>query len=252
MMSPSGALTYDYKLRITLDLVDVGTCGNGIREAGEQCDDGNITSLDGCESMCIVEEDYRCTVGIPDVCMPYESKCSDGMDNDGDGTMDAADTDCMLPTYFQGCGMGEQLRVYPSLDTPVSIPDLDGVAASAIHVVGAGNTISRVALLFNITHPSPGDLTLHIIAPGDNRLELKTASFTPGMDYVETMFDPNCTLPFGDGSDPYSDCFMPEALFNGLVGNSTVGTWMFEAQDTFNDMSTGMIDGWKLVFCVSP
>ncbi len=30
-------------------------CGNGIREAGEQCDDGNTTSGDGCSATCQVE-----------------------------------------------------------------------------------------------------------------------------------------------------------------------------------------------------
>jgi len=34
-------------------------CGNGIREAGEQCDDGNTTNLDGCSSTCKFEQDQR-------------------------------------------------------------------------------------------------------------------------------------------------------------------------------------------------
>jgi hypothetical protein len=34
-------------------------CGNGIREAGEQCDDGNTVSLDGCSSTCQFEQDQR-------------------------------------------------------------------------------------------------------------------------------------------------------------------------------------------------
>jgi cysteine-rich repeat protein len=36
-------------------------CGNGIREAGEQCDDGNTISLDGCSSTCQFEQDQRMT-----------------------------------------------------------------------------------------------------------------------------------------------------------------------------------------------
>ena len=32
-------------------------CGNGIIEAGEQCEDGNIISGDGCSSSCLVETD---------------------------------------------------------------------------------------------------------------------------------------------------------------------------------------------------
>jgi cysteine-rich repeat protein len=34
-------------------------CGNGILEAGEQCDDGNTANLDGCDSHCHLEENLR-------------------------------------------------------------------------------------------------------------------------------------------------------------------------------------------------
>ena len=34
-------------------------CGNGIRESGEQCDDGNTSNLDGCSSSCRFEQNQR-------------------------------------------------------------------------------------------------------------------------------------------------------------------------------------------------
>lgn len=36
-------------------------CGNGIRETGEQCDDGNPSDLDGCDSTCKFEQITRAT-----------------------------------------------------------------------------------------------------------------------------------------------------------------------------------------------
>lgn len=36
-------------------------CGNGIREPGEQCDDGNALNLDGCDSSCQFEQAARVT-----------------------------------------------------------------------------------------------------------------------------------------------------------------------------------------------
>jgi cysteine-rich repeat protein len=36
-------------------------CGDGVREAGEQCDDGNTLNLDGCDSSCQFEESQRVT-----------------------------------------------------------------------------------------------------------------------------------------------------------------------------------------------
>lgn len=35
------------------------TCGNGVRDPGEQCDDGNTTNLDGCDSSCRFEQTHR-------------------------------------------------------------------------------------------------------------------------------------------------------------------------------------------------
>lgn len=36
-------------------------CGNGVRDFGEECDDGNKTNLDGCDSACNVEQVARIT-----------------------------------------------------------------------------------------------------------------------------------------------------------------------------------------------
>ena len=37
------------------------TCGNGIRDVGEECDDGNNNGLDGCTANCTVQAHYLCT-----------------------------------------------------------------------------------------------------------------------------------------------------------------------------------------------
>jgi cysteine-rich repeat protein len=44
-------------------------CGNGIVEAGEECDDGGTNDGDGCSSFCAVEPGWQCT-GSPSVCTP--------------------------------------------------------------------------------------------------------------------------------------------------------------------------------------
>ena len=55
-------------------------CGNGVLEAPEQCDDGNLINGDGCSSLCMIT-----------------TQCSDGVDNDNDGKIDLADPDCDSP-----------------------------------------------------------------------------------------------------------------------------------------------------------
>lgn len=45
-------------------------CGNGLREADELCDDGNLDSGDGCAADCTVEPDHHCRGDSPSVCLP--------------------------------------------------------------------------------------------------------------------------------------------------------------------------------------
>lgn len=55
-------------------------CGNGYRETGEQCDDGNNISGDGCSAYCR-RENHHCGNGIRE----GEEECDDGNVNTNDG-----------------------------------------------------------------------------------------------------------------------------------------------------------------------
>ena len=52
------------------------TCGNGLKDTNETCDDNNTLSEDGCSSICEVETGYTCSSDFPSVCT---TKCSDGI-----------------------------------------------------------------------------------------------------------------------------------------------------------------------------
>ena len=52
------------------------TCGNGIKDPTESCDDHNTVNGDGCNRLCQIEADYLCpTFGMPCV---STAKCGDG------------------------------------------------------------------------------------------------------------------------------------------------------------------------------
>jgi cysteine-rich repeat protein len=67
-------------------------CGNGIVSAGEECDDGNQTSQDGCSRFCEVQTGWSCAGG-PSTCAPdcgdglivSEEECDDGNETRQDG-----------------------------------------------------------------------------------------------------------------------------------------------------------------------
>src|SRR6185503_11106889 len=67
-------------------------CGNGIPEAGEQCDDGNASNTDACLNSCVT------------------ATCGDGFTRAGVEQCDdanAANTDaCLTPCITETCGDG--------------------------------------------------------------------------------------------------------------------------------------------------
>lgn len=80
-------------------------CGDGVHDANEQCDDGNVLSCDGCDAICKVEVGHICGDGIVDPTCNEE--CDDGAANRDEA--DACRTDCRLPRCRDGIvDVGEQ------------------------------------------------------------------------------------------------------------------------------------------------
>ena len=76
------------------------TCGNGMIDDGEKCDDGNKVGGDGCTPLCQIEKGWICqTVGQPctrnnicgDSILTAPEACDDGNKNSGDG----CSSDCL-------------------------------------------------------------------------------------------------------------------------------------------------------------
>ena len=59
--------------------VAAGICGNGVRETGEACDDGNTKAADGCNATCKIETGTSCNDKTPGVV--GDSGCESGVCN---------------------------------------------------------------------------------------------------------------------------------------------------------------------------
>jgi len=145
------------------------SCGNGIIEPGERCDDGNRAPQDGCSVYCLVEDGWRCG-GQASICTSLiPDTDGDGLndeleiligtdptvaDTDGDGLTDAEEIAAGDPDVFEpgidtdpvdadtdddGLSDGEELS--PGLDGFVTNPlvtDTDGDGLSDGLEVGLG------------------------------------------------------------------------------------------------------------------
>ncbi len=82
---------------VEIVLGDRAVCGDGmILTPLETCDDRNPSAGDGCSAACLVEPGWTC-VGPPtgpSTCSLARTACNNGIDDDGDGLVDAADPGC--------------------------------------------------------------------------------------------------------------------------------------------------------------
>lgn len=78
-------------ITITTSTRIVGSCGNGVVNPGEECDDGNNVNGDGCSATCQIDSDWckpECLVTV-EICgngrLTAAEVCDDGNTTDGDG-----------------------------------------------------------------------------------------------------------------------------------------------------------------------
>ncbi len=83
---------------ITLDCAG-GTCGDGVLNVGEACDDGNSAGCDGCSATCTIEECGNGTVECGE-------ECDDGNTASGDGCSASCQLEAAncVPDWYLGCG----------------------------------------------------------------------------------------------------------------------------------------------------
>ncbi len=77
-------------------------CGDGVLDTGEQCDDGNTASGDGCSSVCKLESSSGGVCGDGTIQVATE-QCDDGNTVSGDGCSATCQTETVNPTT---CGNG--------------------------------------------------------------------------------------------------------------------------------------------------
>jgi cysteine-rich repeat protein len=128
----------------SLRVVTTSACGDGTAAGGEICDDGNAVDGDGCDSNCtltacgngVVTAGESCDDGntvdgdaCPAACRTAEMVCSDCLDDDGNGLIDAFDPACQAGPLEVQSGMmrGSRLRLDVMLPSAPANGGLIGV-----------------------------------------------------------------------------------------------------------------------------
>lgn len=164
-------------------------CGNGTIEDGEQCDDGDALSGDGCSSACQLEED-ECGDGT----LSAGEQCDDGNTSNGDG--------CSSACTDEGLSEAEQINAYVESLGQLSVeaPSLTATQASPEQAVGpylcTNQTITEVRVFD--TYTSQGSV-VNKIYPG---MLMQGASLFDG-SFEEVPLDKKpLTISMNVGTNP--------------------------------------------------
>ena len=172
-----------------------GTCGNGVLETGEQCDDGNLKGRDGCSKVCTIELGKL----VPSL---------EIVDLDGDGRGDVVVTDDrgqVLALISDGQGRFWQIRKLGDAKkkTPAALGDFNGDGTTDVAFVSKSARNGALTLLSNVgggsfvTTPIPLPTTLKVTG------SILAADFDRnGLPDLAAGVKGGWALLFNDGSGP--------------------------------------------------
>jgi cysteine-rich repeat protein len=179
--------------------------------------------------------------GCGDGSLQGTEQCDDGNLVDGDG----CSSTCTLFT----CGAGETSVVLDATGLPATLPDVASVS-STIAVPNTG-TISKVAVVVDITHGWTSDVDISLLPPNGLTYDLSSDNGSSGDNYTGTVFSSDSANPVANGTAPFTGVYAPETSFSTLVGTSPAGNWQLTATDDLSGFA-GTLNSYKLVLCVAP
>jgi hypothetical protein len=142
------------------------------------------------------------------------SSCNDGIDQGLDGYMDCADPTCRS---MPAC---KNTLEYSNMQSK-KIPDDNVVGVSTEITVPEHGTIRTISIRVELTHPSPGDISLEIEhLPSGKKMQVKLA-------------------------DKSNRFFMRAYHLTDFIGEESAGVWILHVRDVFPSY-TGNLREWHL------
>jgi cysteine-rich repeat protein len=216
-------------------------CGDGIRNGGEECDDGNTVDNDACTNLCAV------TSGCGDGRLDAGEQCDDDNLTAGDGCSATCTVDITCPAG--------QTPVVLANAAAQAIPD-NGAAITSPVTVAAAGAITRVTAVISVAHTADADLDIALVNPRGIARELSTDNGGTGDNYAGTAFDDEATTAITLGTAPFTGRFRPEQSLSTTAGadflrTGAAGPWNLRIADDAAT-ETGMLTRWTLTACVDP
>ncbi|MGE3806342.1 MAG: proprotein convertase P-domain-containing protein, partial [Gemmataceae bacterium] len=136
------------------------------------------------------------------------------------------------------------VRVYDSLDVPVSIPQ-KGTITSTLFVADS-YALADLNVLLNIAHTYDGDLQVFLQGPDGTEIKLINNVGGSGNHFTNTVLDDQAAASITSGAAPYTGSFRPAEPLAAFIGNNVHGVWTLRVVDQFTG-DAGNLLGWSLI-----
>lgn len=109
-----------------------------------------------------------------------------------------------------------------------------------------------VDLNVNLTiyHTWDSDVSIYLISPNHNQIDLSSGNGGSGDNYINTTFDDEALMPITAGSPPFTGSFRPEQLLSTFDNLPLTGSWVLKVTDNAAG-DTGQLISWCLLFARS-
>jgi len=163
--------------------------------------------------------------------------CHNGIDDDGDGLVDCADTDCST-------------SLYSSTNIPINISSSSIGTYTSIINVSESETIEDLNIKdLKIVHSYINDLILTLTSPAGTTVTLLEKPCNDQDDIFIELDDQAATgnhpCPPNNGNN-----YRPVGSLNDFVGENTEGIWVLTITDDYSQ-NGGQLERWSLEFTKS-
>ena len=190
---------------------------------------------------------------------PAATEICDGIDNNCNGPVDAAD-----PTTPDNDGDSYNIcedcnDSNGSITDTIALTVTGGGAGSAVPSSGTSgstnvnvfvssvDTVVDLDVMIDITHTFAADLDIYLYSPSDTRVTLVTDEGSSGDNFSGTVFDDEAGASVVGASAPFNGSYRPEQPLSAFDGQPINGTWRLEIIDDAGSDS-GTLHGWELRF----
>lgn len=227
------------------DCADTTDCATSAWCSAESnCTDGLDNDMDGATDC----SDFGCAGALG--CEPGgEVSCNDGFDNDSDGAVDCADSNCAGSLIcVTSCPSGSTATHVVSTDVPLAFGAMPTFVSSEANVATVG-VVTKVAILFDITHTWDADVDLRLRSPAGTLRDGTTGNGGGSDNYIDTILIDTAATAVTAGTAPFTGQFRPEQAFTAFNGQPANGNWALEITDNYPSLDNGNLTDYQIVVC---